>query len=90
LHQVGDLFELNVKLRCQNVNCRRFRALEISGFWCSVVKHFDLQHLAVCSMPQEQRPRFSKLLLEFTVKVLKSLSNLDRNKCSFRHDFKLY
>jgi len=27
LHQVGDLFEFNLKLRCQNVNCEVCQAL---------------------------------------------------------------
>jgi len=31
LHQVGDLFELNIKLRCQKINCRFSQFFESTG-----------------------------------------------------------
>ena len=51
---------------------RRFRTREISSFWRSVVKPFDLQHSALCNMPEGRKHRFRKPLLEFAVRVPKS------------------
>jgi len=31
LDQIGDLFELNVKLRCQNVNVKMYAQFNIHG-----------------------------------------------------------
>jgi len=43
LHQVGDLFELNVKLRCQKVKRLKYKATQIlvhgRSSPCSIMSH---------------------------------------------------